>query len=110
MKEWLMQLASADVPGACARQFVETGVDTTLHYSDVTWLSWHPRSLAIWMFAQQFAWDDIKETSKLCVTGSLFGEPTGHWDDIKETSKLCITGPLLGESTGDQWIPLTKGQ
>ena len=28
----------------------------------------------------------------------------------KNTSKLCITGPLWGESTGEQWIPHTKGQ
>ena len=27
-----------------------------------------------------------------------------------ETSKLRITGPLWGESTDDWWIPLTKGQ
>ena len=28
----------------------------------------------------------------------------------KKTSKLHITGPLWGESTSDGWIPLTKGQ
>ena len=28
----------------------------------------------------------------------------------KTTSKLGITGPLWGESTSDWWIPLTKGQ
>ena len=26
------------------------------------------------------------------------------------TPKLCITGPLWGESTGHRWIPHTKGQ
>ena len=30
--------------------------------------------------------------------------------DIKESSKVLITGPLCGESTGHRWIPLTKGQ
>ena len=29
---------------------------------------------------------------------------------IKETSKLRVTGPLWGESTGDRAIPHTKGQ
>ena len=29
---------------------------------------------------------------------------------IKKTSKLIITGHLWGESTGHQWISLTKGQ
>ena len=30
--------------------------------------------------------------------------------NIKEASKVCITGPLWGESTSDWWIPLTKVQ
>ena len=47
------------------------------------------------------------ETSKLCITGPLWGESTRT---TNETSKLCITGPLWGESTSDWWIPLTKGQ
>ena len=29
---------------------------------------------------------------------------------IKETSKLSVTGPLWGEFTGDRWIPRTKDQ
>ena len=28
----------------------------------------------------------------------------------KKSSKICVTGPLWGESIGDQSIPLTKGQ
>ena len=56
------------------------------HYSDVTWPWWRPRSPAIRVFAQQFA-----------------------RADVKETSKLRVTGPLYGESTGDRCIPLTKG-
>ena len=39
-----------------------------------------------------------------CLFSSL------HRLTSKETSKLYITGPLWGESTGDRWIPLTKGQ
>ena len=55
------------------------------HYSDITWASWWLKSLATQLFVQQ-----------------LFGLPT------KKISKLCVTGLLGGESTGHQWIPLTR--
>ena len=59
--------------------------DNRTHYSDVTWVSYHLRSPATWMFVQQFV-----------------------WAGIKERSKVCITGLLWRESTGNQWIPLTS--
>ena len=57
------------------------------HYSDVTWALWHLIS------------PDTQELVQQIVQAN-----------IKETSKVCITGPLWRESTGDWWIPLTKGQ
>ena len=59
----------------------------TFHGSDVTWVSWHLKSLPIQLFVQQFV-QVVK----------------------KGKSKHHITGNFLGESTGEQWIPLTKGQ
>ena len=57
------------------------------HCNNVKWVSWHFKSLATWLFIN----------SLLRLTA------------IKST-KLHITGPLWGESTSHWWIPLTKGQ
>ena len=57
-------------------------------YSDVKWVSWCLKSLAFWLFVEQFVYKA----------------------DIKENIKACVTCPLWVESTGHQWIPLTKGQ
>ena len=57
------------------------------HYSDDTWVSLRLKSPSTRRFVQH-----VFQTN------------------TKETSKLCITGPLWGESTGYRWIPLTKGQ
>ena len=58
-----------------------------LHYSDVTWASWHLKSPATWLFFQQFVLTNNKENIK-----------SSH------------DRPLWGESTDYRWIPLTKVQ
>ena len=49
------------------------------HYSDVTWKARCPKSPADWLFVQQLAQanpkHNNKETTRLCITGPLSGEP-----------------------------------
>ena len=59
---------------------------TEKHYSDATWASSCLRSPSARVFIEQFR------------------------TNIIETSKVCITGSLWREFLGDRWIPLTKGQ
>ena len=56
-------------------------------YITVKWPSWHLELSVNQVFVQLFV-----QTNN------------------KETSKVHITGPLWGESTGDQWIQLTMCQ
>ena len=44
------------------------------------------------------------------ITGSLTFVQLFVQAFNKETSKIHVTGPLWGESTGDQWIPLTMAR
>ena len=50
----------------------------THHYSYVTWVSWHVKSLVTLLFVHPFVQTYLKEKkSILCITDPLWREPTG---------------------------------
>ena len=53
-------------------------IENIIHYNDVTWVTWRPKSTASRLFAQTFVHANIIENMKAGVTDHLCGESTGH--------------------------------
>ena len=79
------------------------------HYNDITWGSWHPKSLAIQLFVQNLLRLTLKKTSMSCITGHHWGFPSQRssrvesifmsWsnnsNDILHTCMQCCGGMLI---------------
>ena len=79
-----------------------------IHYRDVTWASWHPRSLAISMFAQQFVLANVKETSgsQFNIKMSSYQYRKSHCGDktVVRSSYLHNGISYTGRTTSLYWI------
>ena len=74
-----------------------------IHYSDVTWPSWRPKSPAIPLFCQPFVQAYIMENiSELCVTDPLWGESNGNAENFPRHDVSIwhwkVTHPVVHQS------------
>ena len=69
------------------------------HYSDVTWVSWHLKSLSTQLFFQLFVHASIEENIKAYIPAPLWGKfASDCWlADFPQCG--LVTGPLWGDST-----------
>ena len=68
----------------------------------------HPAHVTSTVTLRTLQWRHVNVTASQITDNSTVSSNSLFGADIKETSKIRVTGPLWWDFTGDRWIPLTK--